>query len=307
MREQRNKVTPTRGGNSTRFWNVKKLNQNQTIKRFPWVILAPVSEKKRRPTGRRTRMINRAFMVLVLTGCLAKLALAESATVAVASNFRVPAERLVTVFEQQTGHTVVISAGSTGRLYAQTVNGAPFDALLAADAERPRLLTESGAALPESRFTYAVGQLVLWSADPTLDGDDCEKALQGLRFRRLAIANPDIAPYGTAAREVLEHLELWEALDGRLVMGGNIAQAMQFVSSGNADLGLVARSLVSSASLPASTCQWRVPETWHAPIEQQAVQLRRGADNKAAAAFLNFLRGDQARRMIISYGYTIPR
>ena len=100
---------------------------------------------------------------------------------------------------------------------------------------------------------------------------------------------------------------LWEALDGRLVMGANIAQAMQFVSSGNADLGLVERSLVSSASLPASTCQWAVPETWHAPIEQQAVQLRRGADNEAAAAFLDFLQGDQARRMIISYGYTVPR
>jgi molybdate transport system substrate-binding protein len=252
-------------------------------------------------------MIKRAGIVLTLMLCLAGLALAESATVAVASNFRVPAERLVQVFEQQTGHTVVISAGSTGRLYAQTVNGAPFDVLLAADAERPRLLTESGAALPESRFTYAVGQLVLWSTDPTLDGDDCAEALQGLRFRRLAIANPDIAPYGTAAREVLEHLQLWEALDGRLVMGGNIAQAMQFVSSGNADLGLVARSLIGTTSLPASTCQWKVPETWHAPIEQQAVQLRRGTDNKAAAAFLNFLRGDQARRMIISYGYTVPR
>jgi molybdate transport system substrate-binding protein len=252
-------------------------------------------------------MIKRAGIVFTLMLCLANMALAESATVAVASNFRLPAEKLVQVFEQQTGHTVVLSAGSTGRLYAQTVNGAPYDVLLAADAERPRLLTESGAALPESRFTYAVGQLVLWSADPTLDRDGCAEALQGLRFRRLAIANPDIAPYGTAAREVLEHLQLWEALDGRLVMGANIAQAMQFASSGNADLGLVARSLISSASLPVSTCQWQVPETWHAPIEQQAVQLRRGADNEAATAFLDFLQGDQARRMIISYGYTVPR
>ena len=252
-------------------------------------------------------MNKRAGIVLTLMLCLANMALADSATVAVASNFRVPAERLVQVFEQQTGHTVVISVGSTGRLYAQTVNGAPFDVLLAADAERARLLIESGAAVPESRFTYAVGQLVLWSADPTFDGDDCAEALQGLRFRRLAIANPDIAPYGTAARQVLEHLELWEALDGRLVMGANIAQAMQFVSSGNADLGLVARSLISSAGLPASTCQWKVPQSWHAPIEQQAVQLQPGTENKAATAFLNFLQGEQARQMIISYGYTAPR
>ncbi len=252
-------------------------------------------------------MVKRAGIILTLMLCLADMALAESATVAVASNFRVPAEKLVQVFEQQTGHTVVLSAGSTGRLYAQIVNGAPFDVLLAADAERPRLLTESGAALPESRFVYAVGQLVLWSADPSLDGDDCTEALQRLQFRRLAIANPDIAPYGTAAREVLEHLELWEALDGRLVMGANIAQAMQFVSSGNADLGLVARSLTSNASLPASTCQWKVPETWHAPIEQQAVQLRRGTDNVAAAAFLDFLQGDRAREMIMNYGYTVRR
>ncbi len=253
-------------------------------------------------------MVKRAGIILTLMLCLADMALAESATVAVASNFRVPAEKLVQVFEQQTGHTVVLSAGSTGRLFAQIVNGAPFDVLLAADAERPRRLVESGAAMPESRFTYAVGQLVLWSADPALDGEDCRQALQALQFRRLAIANPDTAPYGAAAREVLERLELWgAALDGRLVTAANVAQAMQFVASGNANLGLVAYSLLNTAGLPASTCQWAVPETWHAPIEQQAVQLRHGVDNVVAVAFLNFLQGDQGRQMILNYGYTVPR
>ena len=253
-------------------------------------------------------MIKRAGIVLALTGCLANLALAEGAVVvAVASNFRTPAESLVEIFEQQTDYSLVITSGSTGTLYAQIVNGAPFDVLLAADAERPGLLVESGAALPDSRFTYAVGQLVLWSADPALGGDDCADALQGRRFRRLAIANPDTAPYGGAARQVLERLNLWGNLDGQLVIGENIAQAMQFVATGNANLGLVARSQIDNPGLPASTCRWAVPQDWHAPIEQQAVQLRRSADNEAAKAFLSFLQSDQARPMISGYGYTVPR
>ncbi len=235
------------------------------------------------------------------------MALAEGAVVAVASNFRTPAESLVQVFEEQTGHSVVVTSGSTGTLYAQIVNGAPFDVLLAADAERPGLLVDSGAALPDSRFTYAVGQLVLWSADPEFNGNDCAEVLQQRQFRRLAIANPVTAPYGAAARQVLERLSLWGELDGRLVVGENIAQAMQFVASGNANLGLVARSQIDSYSLPASTCRWTVPQDWHAPIEQQAVQLQRAADNEAAKAFLIFLRGEQARPMISSYGYTVPR
>ncbi len=267
-----------------------------------------MNSNKRQPTGRRLRMIKRAGIVLALTGCLANLAPAESAVVvAVASNFRRPAESLAQVFEQQTDYSVVITSGSTGTLYAQIVNGAPFDVLLAADAERPGLLVESGAALPDSRFTYAVGQLVLWSADPALAGDDCAEALQGRRFRRLAIANPDTAPYGAAARQVLERLTLWGELDGRLVVGENIAQAMLFVATGNANLGLVARSQIDNPGLPASTCRWAVPQDWHAPIEQQAVQLQRAADNEAAKAFLSFLQSDQARPMISSYGYTVPR
>ena len=266
-----------------------------------------MNSNKRRPVGRRLRMIKRAGTVVALTSCFATMALAEGAVVAVASNFRMPAENLVQVFEEQSGHSVVVTSGSTGTLYAQIVNGAPFDVLLAADAERPGLLVENGTALPGSRFTYAVGQLVLWSADPALTGDDCADALQGRRFRRLAIANPDTAPYGAAARQVLERLSLWGELDGRLVVGENIAQAMQFVATGNANLGLVARSQIDSPGLPASTCRWAIPQDWHAPIEQQAVQLQRAADNEAAKAFLTFLQSDQARPMISSYGYTVPR
>ena len=159
-----------------------------------------------------------------MTACFTTMALAEGAVVAVASNFRIPAESLVQVFEEQTGHSVVVTSGSTGTLYAQIVNGAPFDVLLAADAERPGRLVKSGAALPDSRFTYAVGQLVLWSADPALNGHDCAEMLQQRQFRRLAIANPDTAPYGAAARQVLERLSLWGELDDRLVVGENIAQ-----------------------------------------------------------------------------------
>jgi len=235
----------------------------------------------------------------------------ESITVAVASNFVPAAHEIVAGFEAQSGQSVRVSSASTGKLYAQITNGAPFDILLAADIERPRLLEASGHGVAASRFTYATGRLVLWSRDPVLTGTDCRGALETLgqkqlANKRLAIANPDTAPYGTAARETLIRLDLWDRLESLLVIGENIAQTLQFVASGNATLGFIAATQSLDTRLPKATCVWPVPPELHRPIDQQAILLRRAAKNIVAADFLAFLRGAEGRAIIERHGYTLP-
>jgi molybdate transport system substrate-binding protein len=226
--------------------------------------------------------------------------------VAVAANFARPLGEIGAAFEKATGHRVVSSPGSTGKLHAQIRNGAPFDVLLAADAERPRLLEEEGSAVAGSRFPYALGRLVLWSAKPSfVDGAGpkvLEKAL-GTGFRHLAIANPKTAPYGAAARQVLEKLGLWQKVSPRIVQGEDIGQAFQFVVTGNAELGFVALSQLQGG---AGGSRWLVPADLHAPIEQQAVLLARGRDNPAARAFLAFLKGKEGRAIVERSGYALP-
>jgi molybdate transport system substrate-binding protein len=231
---------------------------------------------------------------------------AESVTVAVASNFTATVYDLVTRFEAESGHSVRVSSASTGVLYAQITNGAPFDVLLAADAERPRLLETSGHGVSGSRFTYAIGHLVLWSRDPALTEGDCREQLENLGQQRLAIANPDTAPYGAAARDALMDLNLWERVQPQLVVGRNIAQTLQYVASGNASLGFIAGNQTLDERLPEATCSWRVPPEMHRAIEQQAILLRRAADNTVASEFLSFLRNAAGRAIIEQSGYTIP-
>ena len=231
---------------------------------------------------------------------------AEPVTVAVASNFIAPMGELVDAFEQTTGHVIQISPASTGVLYAAARNGARYAALLAADSERPRRLEQEGIGVSGSRFTYAIGTLVLWSADPGLAGSDCRAALDDLGNRRLAIANPVTAPYGAAAKSFLQHAGLWEQVQDNLVFGQNIAQTLQFVATRNASLGLVATSQARSAQLPESTCQWVVPATTHAPIEQQAILLEQGVGTEVAAAFLEFVGGPAGRAIIKAQGYEVP-
>ena len=231
---------------------------------------------------------------------------AEPVTVAVASNFIAPMAELVAAFEQTSGQVVQVSSASTGVLYAAARNGARYAAFLAADSDRPRRLEQEGIGVPGTRFTYAIGTLVLWSADPDLAGSDCRSALDDLGTRRLAIANPVTAPYGVAARSFLEQAGLWEQVEGNLVYGQNIAQTLQFVATRNAGLGLVAASQVNSEQLPAATCQWPVPANMHAPIEQQAVLLSPGAGNEVAVAFLEFVAGAQGRAIIRAQGYEVP-
>ena len=244
----------------------------------------------------------------VLAAFLVVLSLSAHAddrvTVAVASNFRAALDDVVTAFTAATGYRVRVSTASTGKLYAQIVNGAPFDVLLAADAERPSRLEATGVGVGGTRTTYAIGSLVLWSRSP--DIRDCRAALTDGGDLRIAIANPDTAPYGAAAREFLVNSGAWEAVRTRLVIGENIAQTLQFVASGNAPLGLVAASQLHSPSLPPASCSWPVPQHLHEPIRQQAILLRHGADNNAAGAFLGFLGSDTALAVIRAHGYELP-
>lgn len=243
-----------------------------------------------------------AFLLILYALSLAH---AGSLTIAVASNFRLPAEQLAARFKQQTGHKIRISSASTGTLYAQIISGAPFDVLLAADSERPRLLEEAGIGISGTRATYAIGSLVLWSRDPANEGADCRALLADLGTAHLAIANPKTAPYGMAAQQFLQNAGLWDSVSPHLVFGENIAQTLHFVATGNASLGLIAGSQLLIAELPEATCAWRVPAESHAPIEQQAIQIDDSPNPAEARAFLAFLQGSAAREILTRFGYRV--
>jgi molybdate transport system substrate-binding protein len=228
---------------------------------------------------------------------------AESVAVAIAANFHAPMEALVQDFETRFNHDVTLISGSTGGLYAQIVNGAPYDVFIAADTQRPALLATSGRGVARSQTTVAIGQLVLWSADRDLiEGQDLG-VLRDSRIRFLAIANPDLAPYGEAARQALVALDLWESWSSRLVYGENIAQAYSMVSTGNAELGLIARSQVSAETSAGGYLL--VPQALYEPIRQDAILLERGAGNAAATALLTFLATPEAKAVIRRFGYRV--
>lgn len=242
-------------------------------------------------------------LVAGLTAVTTAEAYAEQATVAVAANFKEVLAGLQAMFEQDGEHTLTIAAGSTGKLYAQIKNGAPFDILLAADQKRPQLLEEEGDAVPGSRFTYAIGQIVLWSPNPQRIAADGLDTLKAGDFDNLAIANPDLAPYGLAAKQSLQHYGLWDALSGKIVMGQNIGQTFAMVATENAQLGLVAKSYVLSPGNGKPGSRWDVPAEAYDPIRQDAVLLKRAVDNPAARAFIAFLRSDKALAVIERFGY----
>lgn len=224
------------------------------------------------------------------------------ARVAVASNFADAARQLAAAYGRQSGHRIEVSAASTGKLYAQIRSGAPFDVLLSADAETPRMLVEEGLADGDTLHDYAIGRLMLWSRDPARVKDG-EALLRRGAIERLAIANPDLAPYGAAARESLDYLRRWEELQPKLVLGENVGQAAQFVVSGAAPLGLLPRSLVQEARRTHPGSGWEIPASWHAPIMQSAVLLQRGERNPAARGFLKYLQSPAARQRIRAFGY----
>jgi molybdate transport system substrate-binding protein len=227
---------------------------------------------------------------------------ADDVLVAVAANFAAPMARLASAYTAATGHTLQLASGATGKFYSQIVAGAPFEVLLSADDETPQRLIAEGHAVAGSAFTYAVGQLVLWSATPGLV-DAQGAVLASGRFQKLAIANPKTAPYGRAAVEVLAARGLTAALAPKLVTGESVAQAYQFVATGNAELGFVALSQVSAPGKALTGSMWRVPAALHAPIRQDAVLLKAGAHKPAAAALLQWLRSEPAQVLIRAHGY----
>lgn len=236
-------------------------------------------------------------------------ATAESVAIAVATNFVEPARALTEKFTQETGHAVTISTGATGTLYAQIVAGAPFDVLLAADAERPMLLEKDGLAVAGTRRTYALGRLVLWSASGSCGNeDDARRILTASDYRALAIADPKLAPYGVAAREVLKALGAWQSAAPRIVHGANIGQSYAHVATGNAEVGLIALSQMKAAESPGTTPRgtaWLVPQHLHAPIRQDAILLTPAREKAAARMFLDFLASAPAHQIIRHYGYEL--
>ncbi|MXW01026.1 MAG: molybdate ABC transporter substrate-binding protein [Holophagales bacterium] len=241
------------------------------------------------------RRVLRLAPVLLLA---ASGASAGEVTIAVAANAAEAVEALAADFEQRTGHRVTVTVGSTGKLYAQILHGAPFDVFLAADQERPRLLVEQGLAVEGSRLTYAVGRLVLWSPDAEVDA---AHTLRAGSFRRLAIANPDLAPYGAAARDALRELGLWESLRSKIVVGENVGHSFTMAASGNAELGFVALSSV----LSQGGSYWEVPPDLHRPIRQDAVLLDRAGGTTAARAFHLFLGSPKALATIEAFGFVV--
>jgi molybdate transport system substrate-binding protein len=246
----------------------------------------------------KVRTISAAFGLLL--AALAAPAQAGQTHVAVAANFNEPAREIAELFKKKTGHKAILITGASGAFYTQITHGAPFEVFLSADEERPRLAVENGFAVPDSRFTYAIGKLVLWSR--VVDVTNGEEALKTGNFRKLSIANPASAPYGAAAVETMKALGVWDAIERKLVQGNSIAQAFQFIDTRNAELGFIA--LAQLYGVKGGT-RWIVPEKLHSPIRQDAVLLKKGADNEASKAFLAFLRGPEARAVIERFGYGI--
>ncbi len=251
------------------------------------------------------RFSNAALWVAIF---LANVSFAdEGLNIAVASNFHRTAKEIAHEFTDATQIHVRISAGSTGKLYAQIVNGAPYDVFLAADVARPKRLEDNGTAVRGSRISYARGALVLWSADSALQHRDCRETLHSGSYRRLAIANPATAPYGSAAKQFLRASGALQVAQDRIVFGENISQTLQFVLTGNATLGLIAKSqVVGGLSLRAS-CSWDVPSRLHAAIDQQAVLLRASSNITAAKRFLSFLKTPKVEAILTAHGYRVPK
>jgi molybdate transport system substrate-binding protein len=250
------------------------------------------------------------FKVLLYTVSVLCLSLAMSSShaattlVAVASNFTKPMTDIATAFEKATCHSANLSFGSSGKFVAQLENGAPFEVFLSADDKNPKELEQDGFAVSGSQFTYAVGKLVLWSATSGLVDDQGEVLSTGA-FKHLALADPKLAPYGAAAVEVLQKLGLFNTVQPLFVQGENIAQTQQFISTSNAELGFVALSQVIENGKIATGSGWIIPDNLHSPILQDAVLLKKGAENPAALALLKFLKSPQAQAIIRQYGYNI--
>lgn len=240
------------------------------------------------------------FLSLVSTPVLA-----AEISAAVASNFAAPMERIVALFQKETGHTVKVTLGASGKLYAQIKGGASFDLLLSADEEIPKRLMQEELALGATRFVYATGRLVLWSAQPGLI-DDKATVLNSGNFDRLSIANPSFSPYGMAAKETLEKLTMWNAMQRKLKKGEDVAQTYQLVATEKSDLALIALSQVMRLGKVAAGSWWLVPHELHKPIRQSAVLLKGAKERDIAQEFLALLKSEKARVVMRGFGYEFP-
>lgn len=243
--------------------------------------------------------------LLLAISSLSRNTAAEQATIAVAANFTAPMKAIVAQFEKTSPHQIRLSFGSSGKFFAQIRQGAPYDVLFSADQEKPNALIMQKMAVGDSCFTYALGKLVLWSADKQLLLSGSKALLNG-NFKKLALANPRLAPYGLAAQQVLEHLSLKPAVSGKLVLGENIAQTFQFIHSGNAELGFVAVSQLAALQADKRGSSWEIPANLYTPIRQDAVLLTRASNNAAARALIEFTKTPAARTLIENYGYSLP-
>lgn len=223
-------------------------------------------------------------------------------SVAVASNFAAPVKQIVKLFEQETQNQVKLSFGSSSKLFSQISNGAPFDLFLSADQEMPKLLIEKGLAVASTQKTYAIGRLALWSSKPDFVDSD-GKVLDSNVFKKMAVANPALAPYGMAAKEVLKKKGLLASLESKLVKGENIGQTFQYVATGNAELGFVS---LSQALATKGGSMWKVPDSYHSPLKQDLVLLVRGNNNLVAKEFVEFLSRSSIQSILEDYGYSIP-
>ncbi|OYV20357.1 MAG: molybdate transport system substrate-binding protein [Methylococcaceae bacterium NSM2-1] len=249
--------------------------------------------------------LSRVFITLALL-LVGQTSWAASVLVAVAANFSKPMTEIAAEFEKATGHSAKLSFGSSGKFVSQIENGGPFEVLLSADEKSPQKLEQSGLTVPDSQFTYALGKLVLWSAKPGYV-DNQGKILTTGGFKHLALADPKLAPYGLAAMEVLKKMGLMEKLQPLFVQGENIAQTYQFISTANAELGFVALSQVIENGKIATGSGWIIPGDYYAPIRQGAVLMKKGAENPAAPALLDYLKSAPALAIIEKYGYDLPQ
>lgn len=234
----------------------------------------------------------------VLLGLLTATAFADQTNVAVAANFTDAANEIAAAFKAETGHEAVLSFGATGQLYTQITQDAPFEVLLSADNVRTVKAIEEGFGVGGTDFTYAIGKIVLWSASADLVKG--EETLKAGSFNKIAVANPETAPYGAAAVEAMKALGVYDGLQAKIVQGNNIAQTYQFVETGNAELGFVALSQIVASDAGS---RWVVPAELYTPIKQDAVLLKKGEASEAAKAFLDFLKGPAATAVIEKYGY----
>lgn len=253
----------------------------------------------------KLRNLNLGLVAVAFMLATARLANAGEVNAAVAANFTEPVKLIAEAFQKDTGHTVKLSFGSSGKFYSQIKEGAPFDVFLAADEKNPKLLEKEGLAVEGTRFVYALGKLVLWSAQPGYV-DDKGYVLRKGSYNKIAYADPKLAPYGLAAKETLEDMGLWSVVQSKLVTGESITQTYQFAATGNAEMAFIALSQITKDGKVSEGSYWLVPAHMYNPIKQAAVQLSAAKDKAAAQAFLTYLKNEKSVAIIRSFGYELP-